>query len=60
MTEDRAPDRVMPGAAQADEPEGLPLSDGERDRADVTGDEALNRKRAAIGGRSWPHERVAH
>ena len=60
MTEDRPSDRVMPGAAQADEPEGLPRGDGERDRADGAGNEALNRKRTAMGGLSRPHERVAH
>ena len=60
MAEDRAADRVMPGAAQAHEPEGLSGGDGERDRAHVFGDEARDRKGAAFGRRRRPHEGVAH
>ena len=60
MAEDRAADRVMPGAAQAHEPEGLAGGDGEGDRTDVLGDEFSYRKGAQLGSRRRPHEGVAH
>ena len=60
VTEDRPSDRVMPGAAQAHEPQGFAGRDGERDRADMLGDETLDRQRDAIGRLRRPHERVAH
>ena len=60
MAEDRAPDRVMPSAAQADKPERFPGRDGEGDRAHMLSDEIHSRESAAFGRRGRSCEGVAH